>query len=53
MQPANIPERELIVWQDAELRGSLFRGMAEAATGQCVYLGSFAKYAEEDEEVAP
>lgn len=30
---ASIPARELLVWQDAELRASLFRGLAEAAEG--------------------
>lgn len=29
-----IPERELIVWENAELRASLFRGLADAAEGK-------------------
>jgi hypothetical protein len=28
---ASIPKRELLVWENAELRASLFRGLAEAA----------------------
>jgi hypothetical protein len=30
---ASIPKRELLVWENAELRASLFRGLAEAADG--------------------
>ncbi|EID54532.1 hypothetical protein [Saccharomonospora xinjiangensis] len=29
----SIPKRELLVWENAELRASLFRGLAEAAEG--------------------
>lgn len=31
---ASIPARELIVWENDELRASLFRGLAEAAEGK-------------------
>ena len=31
---ALIPKRELLVWENAELRASLFRGLAEAAEGK-------------------
>lgn len=31
---ASIPARELLVWENAELRASLYRGLAEAAEGQ-------------------
>ena len=31
---ASIPKRELLVWENAELRASLFRGLAEAAEGK-------------------
>lgn len=31
---ASIPKRELIVWENADLRASLFRGLADAAEGQ-------------------
>lgn len=30
---ASIPARELLVWENADLRASLFRGLAEAAEG--------------------
>lgn len=30
---ASIPRRELLVWEDDELRASLFRGLADAAEG--------------------
>jgi hypothetical protein len=31
---ASIPKRELLIWENAELRASLFRGLAEAAEGK-------------------
>lgn len=31
---ATVPKRELLVWQDAELRASLLRGLADAAQGR-------------------
>lgn len=31
---ASIPKRELLVWENDELRASLFRGLADAAEGQ-------------------
>ncbi|MGW7539451.1 hypothetical protein [Amycolatopsis sp. NPDC054798] len=31
---ASIPKRELLVWENDELRASLFRGLAEAAEGK-------------------
>lgn len=30
---ASIPRRELLVWENEELRASLYRGLAEAAEG--------------------
>ena len=30
----SIPKRELLVWENAELRASLFRGLADAAEGR-------------------
>ncbi|MQA07762.1 MAG: hypothetical protein GEU98_04250 [Pseudonocardiaceae bacterium] len=30
---ASIPQRELLVWENDELRASLFRGLADAAEG--------------------
>lgn len=31
---ASIPRRELLVWENDELRASLFRGLADAAEGR-------------------
>jgi|SRR5437879_4956701 hypothetical protein len=31
---ASIPQRELLVWENDELRASLFRGLADAAEGK-------------------
>lgn len=31
---ASIPKRELLVWENEELRASLFRGLADAAEGK-------------------
>lgn len=31
---ASIPKRELLVWEDEELKASLFRGLADAAEGK-------------------
>jgi hypothetical protein len=31
-----IPERELLVWQDQELLGSVMRGLAQASSGEAV-----------------
>ncbi|MDT8916244.1 hypothetical protein [Amycolatopsis sp. PS_44_ISF1] len=35
---ATIPRHELLVWENAELRASLFRGLAEAAEGKAAPL---------------
>ena len=45
---ASIPRRELIVWQDEQLRESLARGLAQSAAGQTVDLGDFQQYADAD-----
>lgn len=37
----SIPRRELIVWENQLLRESLARGLAEAAAGETISLGSF------------
>lgn len=31
---ASIPRRELLVWENEDLKGSLFRGLADAAEGK-------------------
>lgn len=45
----NIPERERLIWEDANLRASLDRGIAQAVNGELTYLGSFAQYLEDDD----
>jgi hypothetical protein len=46
----SIPRRELIVWENQLLRESLARGLAEAAVGETVDLGSFAEFAADENE---
>ena len=46
----SIPEREMIVWRNPELAASVREGIAQAETGQTVDLGSFEKYADDDED---
>lgn len=36
---ASIPKRELIIWEDEQVRTSLLRGMAQADAGQTVPAG--------------
>jgi hypothetical protein len=45
---ASIPAREMLIWEDDELRASLISAMERAAAGDTVYLGSFSQYLEED-----
>lgn len=44
----SVPAREMIVWENAQVRSSLVRGMEQAAQGKVVDLGGFAQYADED-----
>jgi hypothetical protein len=46
----SIPAREMIIWQNAQVRKSLELGMEQAALGKVVDLGSFAEYAKDDED---
>lgn len=45
---ASIPKRELFVWEDAQLRESLARGLAQSAAGETVELGDFTQFADDD-----
>lgn len=45
----SIPKRELIVWENEQLRASLARGLADSAAGRVTDLGSFAKYADAED----
>ena len=46
---ASIPKRELLVWENDELRASLFRGLADAAEGNVRSL-SWVTAADEDDD---
>lgn len=43
----SIPRREVLVWEDEQLRASLARGVAQSAAGDTVDLGDFCRYAED------
>lgn len=45
---ASIPKRELLVWENAELRASLARGLEQSSKGDLIDLGSFADYLGEE-----
>ncbi|MDQ3578142.1 MAG: hypothetical protein M3443_11190 [Actinomycetota bacterium] len=47
---ASIPKRELMVWENDELRASLFRGLADAAEGKAQKLDWVTADVEIDEE---
>ena len=46
----SIPKRELLVWENEELRASLFRGLADAAEGNVRELSWVTADGEEDED---
>ena len=43
----SIPKRELIIWQDAQLRASLARGLADSAAGRVEDVGDFTQYVDD------
>lgn len=43
----SIPKRELIIWENEQLRASLARGLADSAAGNVKDLGDFTQYADE------
>lgn len=45
---ASIPKRELIVWENKELRESLARGMGDVEAGRVEPAGSFAEHLNND-----
>ena len=49
-QDEEIPEEESWIYKDKETLEAIKRGLEQAARGEGKYLGSFAKYAEEDLE---
>ena len=46
----SIPKRELIIWEDAQLRASLARGLADSAAGRVQDLGDFTQYADDNND---
>jgi hypothetical protein len=45
---ASIPKRELLVWENADLRASLARGLAESSRGSVHDLGTFVEFIDQD-----
>lgn len=47
---ATIPRRELIVWENAQLRSSLAKALEESAAGDVESLGDFSQYADDEDD---
>lgn len=45
-----IPKRELLVWEDEQIRASLAVGLAQSAANDLVDLGDFTQFAESDDD---
>jgi len=46
---ASIPKRELIVWENQELRTSLAQALADSAAGNTLDLGDFTQYVDDED----
>ena len=46
---ASVPKRELIIWDNEQLRQSLARGLEQVEAGKVHSAGSFAEYLNDDE----
>ena len=46
----SIPEAELWIWQNPMVWASLERGLRQAQAGEVHYLGSFAQYADLEDD---
>ena len=46
----SVPAREMIVWENAQVRKSLLLGMEQAVAGELVERESLAQYFDEDED---
>lgn len=44
-----IPKRELLVWEDEQIRASLAVGLAQSAAGEVIDLGDFSQYLDADD----
>ncbi|GAA0597927.1 hypothetical protein HPO96_20875 [Kribbella sandramycini] len=47
---ATVPRRELLVWEDKQLRESLAKALEQSASGEVESLGSFARYADDESD---
>jgi hypothetical protein len=45
----SVPKRELIVWENEQLRASLARGLADSAAGRVRDAGDFTQYADDQD----
>lgn len=45
----SIPKRELFVWENQFVRDELGKGLSESAAGDVTDLGSFAQYADDED----
>jgi hypothetical protein len=46
----SVPSRELLVWENEQLRMSLALGLQQSAAGEAVSLGDFTQYADETDD---
>lgn len=47
---ASVPKRELVIWEDEQLRASLARGLEQFAAGDVVDMGEFAQFLDDEDE---
>lgn len=46
----SIPKRELIVWENEQLRASLARGLADSAAGKAKDLPDFSAFVDDEDD---
>lgn len=46
----SVPKRELLVWENAQIREALSLGLLQSAAGETESLGDFTEFAEDDVE---
>lgn len=47
---ASVPLRELLIWENAQVREALSRGLLEAAAGETADLGDFTQFIDADDD---
>lgn len=45
---ASIPRRELLVWENEQVRASLARGLEQSAAGETTELGDFTQFVDDE-----